>query len=163
MHLGNCKNCGRVGPSGVECRKCIGQDPPKHHIGFLCESQGNRASQPVQPIALANALGVWKEDDLKMWTAFKLEEKFFEEVNPDWHVPEPDKKTGGLNKTKILGAEDEESKSEDDAHEASLVLAKRLNVDWDNVKESKKRCVNWHAHTLLPKEVKNWQRKVLEN
>ena len=53
---------------------------------------------------------------------------------------------GGLNKTKILGAEDEESKSKDNTDEASLVLAKRLNVDWNNVKEGKKRCVNSHTH-----------------
>ena len=83
--------------------------------------------------------------------------------DPDWHVPKSDAKMGGLNVTKILGADDKESKSEDDADEASLALAKRLNADWNNIKENKKRCVNWHACTLSPKEVKNWRRKVLDN
>ena len=76
----------------MECRKCIDQDLPKHCIGFLHKSQGNRAGQPAQPIALANALGVWNEDDLMTWNAFELEEKFFNEVDPDWHIPKPDEK-----------------------------------------------------------------------
>ena len=67
------------------------------------------------------------------------------------------------NKTKILGAEDEESKSKDNADEALLVLAKRLNADWNNVEEDKKRCINWCACTLSSEEVKKWRKKVHDN
>ena len=163
-HLGNCESCGHAGPSGVECRMCMDDDPPedhvpKHYVRFLYKSQGKQVAQPVQPIALANALGVWNDQEIKLWNRFELEEKFYNAVDPDWYIPKSGAKVGGLDKTRVLIGDDGDE-SEDEEERASTTSAKKLAADWDRIDENKKRHINWCTHTLSPAEVKQWRKKV---
>jgi hypothetical protein len=131
---------------------------PFNFVRFSFKSKGMHYPRSVQPVALAQALGKWDEDDMKKYMIGDMEDYFYKPPVDNWDVTSQEKLLGGLSKEKVMICSDEEEEEEDKKMPA-LGAGYEEKV-WENLEDKDKRYINWYVCELSTRDCKVWREKV---